>query len=136
MNNTRYLIALALAGIAAPAAFAHTELARTVPADAEVVESAPEQIELEFSAAVRLTALTVQQTGGEKRSLGPLPGEMTEAFDIALPVLDDGHYVVSWRALSEDTHVMTGEFMFVIGEGASHEEHMSEESQATHGEAD
>lgn len=134
--NIRYLFALAFAGIAAPAALAHTELAGTVPADEAVVESAPEQIELEFSAAVRLTALTVQKTGGEKRSLGPLPGEMTAAFNVALPALDDGHYVVSWRALSEDTHVMTGEFMFAIGEGASHEEHMSEETHASQDEAD
>jgi hypothetical protein len=37
-------------------------------------------------------------------------------FAVALPAtIGDGHYVVAWRALSEDTHVMNGEFMFTVG---------------------
>lgn len=31
--------------------------------------------------------------------------------------LAPGHYVVMWRALSEDTHVVTGHFVFTVVEG-------------------
>jgi copper transport protein len=116
------MIVTILAFGAAQAALAHTELAESVPADGAVVAAAPEEVQLRFSAAVRLTALAVQMDGTRKQSLGPLPAETAERFEVALPALDEGHYVVSWRALSEDTHVMSGEFMFVIGAGGHGQE--------------
>ena len=39
--------------------------------------------------------------------------------------LGEGHYVVAWRAMSEDTHVMTGEFMFAVGMEGNHAAHMN-----------
>jgi len=106
-------------------ALAHTELAETVPADRAVVGSAPEEVQLRFSEPVRLTALSVQKDGAGKQSLGPLRADTAAHFAVALPALGDGHYIVSWRALSEDTHVMTGEFMFAVGEAGGHDEHMN-----------
>ena len=114
---------MAVATFVAGSAVAHTELAETVPANGATIAEAPESLQLRFSEAVRLTALSVQKDGGQKQSLGPLPAAATAEFSVALPAsIDDGHYVVSWRALSEDTHVMTGEFMFVVGDG-SHANH-------------
>ena len=115
-------LAVLILGFAAAIAFAHTELSESIPGDQAVVATAPENITLKFSEAVRLTALTVQLDGAAKQSLGPLPAEAGAEFVVAAPGLSDGHYTVSWRALSADTHVMTGEFMFVIGAG-NHAEH-------------
>lgn len=113
-----------LAALAAQSALAHTELAATVPADRATLAAAPENVELQFSEPVRLTALTVQKDGAAKQNLGPLPSGNSGKFSVALPAgLGDGHYVVGWRALSEDTHVMSGEFMFAIGAAAAADAH-------------
>lgn len=122
-------ILLTLAALAATAAlqpvYAHTELAESVPADGATVAAAPEKVELRFSEPVRLTALAVQQDGAQKQSLGPLPGATSASFAVALPALDEGHYIVTYRALSEDTHVVSGEFMFAVGSAQHHGAHLN-----------
>lgn len=127
--KTLPLIVATLAAATMQAALAHTELAETVPANRAVIQAAPDDVRLRFSEPVRLTALSVQKDGQAKHSLGPLPAETTERFTVALPALDDGHYVVTWRALSEDTHIMSGEFVFAVGSAAGHDEHMSHEAE-------
>jgi copper transport protein len=115
MKTTR-LTALGIAALIAQSALAHTELKSTVPADQSTVVAAPEKVELTFSEPVRLTALTIQQGHAEKQNLGPLPSEAAETLAVALPTgLAAGEYIVAWRALSEDTHVVSGEFKFAVG---------------------
>ena len=122
------LILMTAAALTTGAAFAHTELSTTTPDDGATIATAPENVELTFSEPVRLTALSIQKDGEPKQSLGPLPIGTTEKFSVALPAtIDDGHYVVAWRALSEDTHVMNGEFMFAVGAEGTHEAHMNHE---------
>jgi len=117
---------LAVATFIADAALAHTELAATVPADGAMIADAPENVQLTFSEPVRLTALSIQKDGERKQSLGPLPSETIKEFSAALPaMIEDGHYVVTWRALSDDTHVMNGEFMFAVGAEAAHQSQMN-----------
>jgi copper transport protein len=113
------LLLLAVAGGATLPALAHTALSESVPADHAVLESAPETLALRFSEPVRLTALSIQMDGAAKQAIEPLPTNEAERFDIDAPALADGHYTVSWRALSADAHVVTGEFMFVIGDDAA-----------------
>jgi copper transport protein len=123
-----FLLSLAIAAFATGSALAHTELAGTTPANGAMIAQAPEHVELTFSEPVRLTALSIQKDAEKKQSLGPLPSATSEEFSVALPAaIDDGHYVVTWRALSEDTHVMTGEFMFAIGADGTHDAHMNHE---------
>jgi methionine-rich copper-binding protein CopC len=120
------LTVMSVATLAAGAALAHTELKATIPADRAMIANAPENVELTFSEPVRLTALSIQRDREQKLSLGPLPSETTESFSVALPTtISDGHYVVAWRALSEDTHVMSGEFMFAVGAEGSDDAHVS-----------
>jgi copper transport protein len=123
--KTLPMIVMTLAATAMQSALAHTELTKTIPEDRAVIEAVPADVELQFSEPVRLTALSVQKDGAPKQSLGPLPTEMTEHFSVALPALDGGHYVVSWRALSEDTHIMSGEFMFAVGAAGRDDGHMN-----------
>jgi copper transport protein len=118
------LILIVLAAGAAQTAFAHAELSAYAPSNCAVLQSAPENVMLKFSEPVRLTALSVQKDGAAKQSLGPLPTETSDQFVVTAPALENGHYMVSWRALSEDTHVMTGDFMFVVG-ATEHAPHMN-----------
>lgn len=112
--NTLKTLGLGFLLLFAGVALAHTRLSASVPADEAVLTSALEQVELAFSEPVRLTALTIEHEGGAVRKLGPLPAAPAEAFSLATPDLSAGHYTVAWRAMSSDTHVMTGEFTFTV----------------------
>jgi methionine-rich copper-binding protein CopC len=108
------LLVVALLALAAPVVYAHTELAASVPSDKAALEAAPKEIVLDFSEAVRLTALSIQKSGAQKQELGPLPAETSRHFAVNAPPLGPGEYVIAWRALSEDTHVMSGEISFAL----------------------
>jgi copper resistance protein C len=117
----------AILSLVTSAAFAHSELTSSVPADKASVAAAPKEVMLHFSEPVRLTALAVTRAGEAQRKLSPLPAQPQKDFSVASPGLSKGQYTVTWRALSGDAHVMTGEFTFAVGEpaaaGASPEAH-------------
>ena len=129
---TRYIAAAALA-MTTIAAHAHSHLTRSTPADGAALETAPTSLALEFSEPVTLTAVTVTADGQKARTLTPLPTKASKTFDVPVTGLADGRYVVTWRALSADTHVMTGELKFSVGAGAppaaSEHEHGAEHAQ-------
>jgi methionine-rich copper-binding protein CopC len=131
---TRCLAATALV-MTALAAHAHSHLARSTPADGAVLETAPTSLTLEFSEPVTLTAVTVSAERQEKRALTSLPTKAATTFDLPITGLAVGHYVVTWRALSADTHVMTGELAFSVGGDAAAAAHQHAE-QAEHAEHD
>ena len=129
-----WVVAASMAALAGQLAYAHTELAGSVPADEAVLEEAPTEVMLHFSEPVRLTAVTVMKEGQSKQSLGSLPRDASEHFVLPAPGLENGRYTVSWRALSEDTHVMTGAFAFTVGAGAatSQQEHSAAPPHESH----
>jgi copper transport protein len=110
-------------------AHAHSELASSTPADDTNVATAPQEIELRFSEAVTLTMLAIARNDQDKRALGPLPPKAATAFKVPVTGLTDGHYSVTWRALSGDTHVMSGEFTFSIGAAAGATHHSAEHAE-------
>jgi methionine-rich copper-binding protein CopC len=128
----RKLAYITLLLLTASVAYAHAELSASMPADKAELEAAPKQIMLHFSEAVRLTALSLTKHREAKQDLGPLPSGMMKNFSVAAPALASGEYLVSWRALSEDAHVMTGEFSFAVGmeasdeHGADHTDHTAD----------
>lgn len=105
------LTMLAFAGIAQ----AHTHLKSAVPADNSVVTSPPQRLELHFSEKTRLTAVTIQKEGEkEAKRIEDLPKE--SAADLGVPVapLAPGKYVVNWRAVGADNHLMSGALHFTV----------------------
>ncbi len=108
-----FVAALASVGLWMNAALAHTQLSSSIPADQSTVEAAPDEVSLTFSEPVRLTAVTVQ-TGTGSESLEVSAAEAAEEFTVALPRLAPGEYVIEWRALSADTHVVSGEIRFTV----------------------
>jgi methionine-rich copper-binding protein CopC len=106
----------ALLGLMAAPAFAHSELTASMPADKASVDTAPKELMLHFSEPVRLTALAITKAGGAQQALSPLPTRSQKDFSTASPGLTNGQYTVSWRALSADAHVMTGQFAFAVAE--------------------
>ena len=109
-------IVLAVAGLAvAGTAQAHTHLEKAVPADNAVLISSPAQVVLEFSEAARLTAASLKKEG-EKDStkLAPLPKERAATLTVPLAPLTPGKYILDWRVVGEDSHVMSGKLHFEL----------------------
>lgn len=107
--------------VSAAAAHAHTQLSSSTPADGTVLDAAPTEIVLHFPEPVRLTSLSIESDASGKQDLGPLPSSASAKFAVASPSLPDGSYVVNWRALSADTHVMTGTLGFKVQSAAQSE---------------
>ncbi len=109
------IFALSLLLLVIPATvLGHTKLAASVPEDGAQIATLNE-IRLEFSAPVRLTAVKVQNRDGAEISLGDIPNETQEAFSVAIKeALGPGQYQVSWRSISGDSHVVNGEFRFTV----------------------
>ncbi len=109
------LVLLSTVGLFALQGQAHTYLSESIPADGVVVTVAPEEIVLGFSEAVTLTAVSIREGGGAEQAL-ELPGEPDERFAVGVSDLSPGEYIVSWRAVGADTHIVSGEFRFTVAD--------------------
>ena len=112
MKRSGYAVLAIL--FASSLAFGHAQLTASMPADKESLAAAPKEVVLHFSEPVRLTALFVTPSGGKRQDLAGIPAAQAKDFTVAAPGLGEGTYEVSWRALSADSHVMTGSFTFVV----------------------
>lgn len=110
----KLLLALAFCFVLTAPAYSHTQLSGSKPVDQAVLDESPDEIVLTFTEAVRLTAVAIE-SGSERRSLEVKITDAATEFTVSLLTeLGPGEYVVEWRALSEDTHVISGEIRFTI----------------------
>jgi methionine-rich copper-binding protein CopC len=112
MKKSIWFAAAGLALVAATAN-AHTHLKSSMPAEGSVVNAAPANIVLTFSAATRVTALTLQKDGGAEQKLA-LPTSPTAEVSVPTPKLEAGKYVVNYRVVGSDNHVMSGKVQFTV----------------------
>ena len=108
------LLAGGLLVVAAMSAQAHAHLQQSTPADGSVLKAAPAELVLSFSEAAQLTTLTIAKDGGEQHAVTPLPKKPEARIVVALPALRPGRYVVSWRVLSADGHVLPAQIHFTL----------------------
>jgi copper resistance protein C len=104
------IAALSISGIAR----AHAHLHSSTPVNHSTLLVAPKAISLEFEESVRLTSLSIRKGDGETHKIGPLPATESKTFALPLPAIDAGSYVVTWRALSADGHVMFATIQFSV----------------------
>ncbi len=109
--------ALLLGGSASPAG-AHATLVGTVPAADGMVDAVPDQVELRFDEPVETVENAVQVFGpdGDRVDLGTVETADGGAT-LRAPVEADaqGTYTVAWRVTSEDSHTLSGSFVFHNG---------------------
>jgi copper transport protein len=103
-----------------PAAYAHAEIEATSPVDEAVLGAAPHQVELRFSEGVILPQRSIQLLDADGHPVGigapAHPAGRGELVTATLPpVLPQGTYVVAWRVVSDDAHVVSGAFEFSVG---------------------
>jgi copper transport protein len=111
------LFALLVAVVPARPAFAHADLVATEPAAGELVETAPEQLTLQFTEDVTLQpdGVRVIDRDAERADRGDAS---SEGSTVVVPLRDDvadGTYVVAWRVVSADGHPVRGAYTFSIG---------------------
>ena len=98
---------------------AHSPLQSVTPSDGAVLTAAPQAIEMRFRGGARLIRFQLVNAGdGTKIGLGESHlMDKSDEHRIILPPLPAGEFTASWRALSEDGHVIRGGFSFSVKGG-------------------
>ncbi|MGH9210823.1 MAG: copper resistance protein CopC [Acidimicrobiales bacterium] len=112
-------VVLVVLGLGATPAAAHAELVSTEPSSGQVVDAPPGQVVLHFSEGVDPPgdAIEVFDSAGDQLDVGDVTqGDGGRDVLVALPEIDDGAYVVTWRVSSADGHPIRGGFTFRVGE--------------------
>ena len=108
------LLAIAFGLALAAAAGAHTPLKASAPA-ADASVPAPKTLELTFGGEVRLTSVSLTDSGGAAKHLDAVPTAIASTFEVGIhEPLVPGAYKVVWRAVGGDTHIISGEFGFTV----------------------
>lgn len=126
----RALLALLLGVLAvlvtATPADAHASVRQTTPFDGERVEpgDVPDAVTIEYNENVEVPPNGIRvfdDDGNRVDTDSPVPAtDDPMVGGVALgDDLDDGSYIVTWRAVSEDGHPIRGAFVFTIGEAAA-----------------
>jgi methionine-rich copper-binding protein CopC len=102
--------------LAGPPAHAHAELLSASPAEGDVVETLPGEVELTFSEPVATPAyVVVNGPDGEQVSDGDpqvVDGVVTQTTPGSGPA---GAYTVDYRVVSTDGHPVSGQVGFTVG---------------------
>jgi len=116
---TKRLCGVLLAGllslIAACPVFAHAQLLSTNPQANATLASAPTQLELAFNEPVSALTISLILPDGSALDLLDQTGS-GQTMTVLLPSgLAEGTHVLSWRAVSVDSHPVAGSLVFSIG---------------------
>jgi methionine-rich copper-binding protein CopC len=93
---------------------AHAHLQKSSPADGSVITTSPSNLVLNLSEPARLTTLSIQKGSEPKQDLKPLPATPAQQISVPLPASAPGTYSITWRAVSDDGHVMPGTLHFTV----------------------
>lgn len=100
------------------AAWSHSSLLRTEPADGAVLGQPPAQATLTFNEPVSPLVLRLVQADGRAIDLTQVIAR-DETLSAPLPAhLAQGNYLLSWRVVSADGHPVGGTVTFSIGSGS------------------
>lgn len=111
------LLAVLLVGAGAAPASAHATLLETDPAEGEVLSSSPGTVTFTFDEPVSLVPDGVQVFDAAGEPVESDASASDEEITVEVPdELADGTYVVTWRAVSTDSHVIAGSLTFSVGE--------------------
>lgn len=95
-------------------AWTHTKIKTSTLEDGKTYQSLPETIDLVFAQKVGLVDLSLKTADGADIPLSfDKPKGMYSTFTIPRPALGPGNYVLSWRIIAKDGHILNGEIAFI-----------------------
>lgn len=101
------------------AADAHSAAVATDPRNGAVLKAAPQIFTFTFHDPSRFLKLIIEKIGAPAvRDVTPLPKEPGRQFQIKAPSLDAGQYVLRYRAMGPDGHIVPGTVKFTIAGSA------------------
>lgn len=113
----RGLIGLGLVGLS-QTVWAHAILVKADPAKEAVITQAPEEVHLTFNDAVgeEFLALAVVDASGKRVDRHDAKLDFTDRAQLraTLEPLTKGPYMVRYRVLSADGHVVSGKYNFTL----------------------
>lgn len=112
-----------LLSFAVTVALAHAHLQKAAPANGSTVTTSPTSVVLNFSEAAQLTACWIQKADGPKQKISGLAAAAAQQVSVPVPHLDPGTYVLSWRAVGDDGHVVPGQIQFTVAGTAQATQH-------------
>ena len=125
--NRRRVLALAIVAaaalvpglLAARPTYWHITMDRSVPADGEKVAAQVDEIRLFFSGAPLMRGASVRVVNSARSLMRSSPpaaaaDDPKQVFVTINPPLPAGTYVIQWRCIADDGHVMRGDFTFEV----------------------
>lgn len=110
---------VALVAAAATAALAHAHLVRATPAPGTTIHAAPDDITLRFNEKIEpaFSSVVVRDASGKQVDKADAQVDAADrtVLRVSLQPLEPGTYKVEWKAVSADTHKVSGDFTFVVG---------------------
>jgi copper resistance protein C len=114
--KTIAMIAASLIALTSTSAMAHASITNSSIANGASVAASPANFSVTFSAPVRLANVTITNGAGQSVPMNYRgPATPSAQFSIPLPRLAAGSYVMSFRAMGADGHVMAPQTRFTIG---------------------
>jgi copper resistance protein C len=114
MNALRFFIGIALA-LLAQAAAAHAFLDHAEPRVGSTVHASPPEVKVWFTQELEAAFSTLRVLDQDGKEVDRQDKQVDAAtMRVSLPPLPPGTYRVQWRALSVDTHVTDGDFIFTV----------------------
>jgi copper resistance protein C len=105
------------AALSAAPAMAHSFLVDATPSPKDHVATAPKSVKMRFGGAVEAnySKITIEDANGKTivdgaQAVPDKPKELT----LDAPELAPGHYVVRYRVLSQDGHIVEGNYDFTV----------------------
>lgn len=119
------LVLLFICCVGAGPSHAHALLERSSPAAGTVVatDRVPQKLSLWFTEPVQASFNAIAVLDSDNRRVDRLNAQTSDQepsrIDVGLGNLPQGAYLVRWRAVSADTHVVRGTYWFVVGFAAT-----------------
>ncbi len=100
-------------------AFAHAHVESSIPTKGEILKSAPTDISITFSEALRIEESYIKVFDSNKKQISSKKPEISKdqvTVSEKLPPLAAGKYTVKWKAvcLCNDHHATTGSYDFTV----------------------
>ena len=95
---------------------AHSVVTSSNPENGAALSAAPTSLEISFSKPTRIVKASLSHNEGDAAKLTISTKEPTKTVSFAPAPKAVGDYVLNWRALSQDGHVLKGSIEFSIAE--------------------